>query len=393
MNKTCIKLVLLIVLLPLLTSCYSQTELNEMMIATAIGVDKSPLGYEVTLQVLNPTEVTGTSGKTAQSGISCYSESGETFFHAIRCLTHVTPRKIFLGHIRFVLFSEEVSQDGIIEPLDFLMRDHEMRSDFALLVSKDISAKNVLEVLSPIEQIPANKIMNSLLASEDFFGPSLEVELETFYQHYLSGGIEPVMNGITVLGNAESGKEITSIEQTTPKAVLKVAYIALFKKDTFIGWLNETESLGFNYLINEIDNTVIVAMTETGAYTFEVTKAETKIELVKPPSSFNVITTLNVTLGEALTGSVKGKEGIDQLTSLVEAKVRHYMSSCVDRLQEEQTDNVGFGQVLNKKAPSVWKDVEKEWDTLFPTISVGYQVDVKMTHNGQLSDDESEDEG
>lgn len=376
------KVIGLLCMLLLLSGCYSQVELNEMMVATAIGVDKTETGVNVTLQVLNPSEVAGGTTKTGRPGVSCYSETGETFFHALRRLTRITPRKIFLSHIRFVVFDEALAKEGLTPLLDFLMRDHEMRSDFSIFIIKEFKANDLLKTLTPIEQIPANKVLNSTMAAEEFYGTARENELENFYKALYAEGVEPVLTGIELLGQVDSGSSIQSIEQTEPETIIKINDLALFKDDQLMGWLTEQQSIGYSYWTNHIKNTVAVVPLKETLVTLEVTKAKVKIEPGKQPLNFNVTTTIEASIGQSAQLEL---DDLAELKRGLSASINNQMSQCLNRLREEQIDSIGLGQVLYQNQPSVWEGVKDNWDESFKNVTASYKFDVTISQNGQVT--------
>ncbi len=376
------KVIGLFFMLLMLTGCYSQVELNEMMIATAIGVDQTDTGVEVTLQVLNPAEVAGGSVKTTRPGVSTYSESGETLFHAIRRLTRITPRKIFLGHIRYVAFDEALAKAGLIPSLDFLMRDHELRSDFSLFVIKGHSANTLLKTLTPIEQIPANKIMNSTMATEEFYGTAGENELENFYKALYADGIEPVLTGIELLGQIEKGSDIQSVEQTEPETIIKINNLGIFKRDQLKGWLTEQESLGYSYWTNAIKNSVVVVPIADTLVTLEVKSAKVAIEPTDKATQLNVTVTIEAGIGQSTWLDV---EIMEELKSGLANNIKRDMSACLVRLQTEAIDSLGLGQVLARNKPKLWKEVKPQWKETFEAVTVDYAFDVTISQNGQVT--------
>lgn len=372
----------LLCMLLILTGCYSQVELNEMMVATAIGVDQTETGVEVTLQVLNPAEVAGNATKTTRPGVSTYSESGETLFHAIRRLTRITPRKIFLGHIRYVAFDEALAKAGLIPSLDFLMRDHELRSDFSIFIIKGYSANTLLKTLAPIEQIPANKIMNSTMATEEFYGTAKENELEDFYKALYADGIEPVLTGLELLGQIDKGGDIQSVEQTEPETVIKINNLAIFKDDQLKGWLTEHESLGYSYWTNGINNTVVVVPIADTLVTLEVKSADVKVEPTDKATQFNVTVTIEASIGQSTWLDI---EIMEELKRGVANNIKRDMTACLARLQTETIDSLGLGQVLARNKPKVWKEVKHQWVETFAAVTVDYTFYVTISQNGQVT--------
>lgn len=76
------------------------------------------------------------------------------------------------------MLGEDLAKEGIQEPLDFIARDHEFRNDFNVIMSYEATAKEVLNVLTPIEKVPANKIVNSLRTSEHAWGSIMTITID-----------------------------------------------------------------------------------------------------------------------------------------------------------------------------------------------------------------------
>src|SRR5207253_4416944 len=133
MNRVICIFLMFLLLISFLTGCWSSKELNELSIVTALGIDKTENGYLVSAQIINPGEIAGktSSGRTE---VIRFMKSGNTILEAIRKLATDSPRKIYVSHLRVVVFGEKLAREGIGKTLDILSRDHEMRSDFYLMV-------------------------------------------------------------------------------------------------------------------------------------------------------------------------------------------------------------------------------------------------------------------
>ena len=69
-----------------------------------------------------------------------------------------------------LVIGEDLAKEGIGESLDLLSRDWELRSDFYVVIAKDMTAEEILNVTTTIESIPANKMFNTLKTSEKCLG-------------------------------------------------------------------------------------------------------------------------------------------------------------------------------------------------------------------------------
>ncbi|MGE7646825.1 hypothetical protein ACQKM1_03405 [Peribacillus frigoritolerans] len=50
------------------------------------------------------------------------------------------PRRLYVAHLREIVFGEEMARAGIAKPLDVLSRQKELRSDFYMTVAKGSTA-------------------------------------------------------------------------------------------------------------------------------------------------------------------------------------------------------------------------------------------------------------
>ncbi|RKJ56857.1 Ger(x)C family spore germination protein, partial [Butyricicoccus sp. 1XD8-22] len=193
-----------IIVLIILSGCWDRREVNDLAIAVALGIDKNEDdGYRISVQVLNPSEIAAAStggGSGYDTPVTTYTTTGDIVFEALRKLTQEVPRKIYLAHIRLIVIGEEVAKEGIYNVLDFLSRDHEIRTNFFIIVSKDCSANDILNVLTSIEKIPANKLYESLESSSTAWAATSKVKLNELMDDIINEGTQPILTAVTILG-------------------------------------------------------------------------------------------------------------------------------------------------------------------------------------------------
>lgn len=69
-------------------------------------------------------------GGMGSSPVTLYEASGKSVNEAIRKLTQVSPRIIYLGHLRVVVISEELAKEGIATTVDFYHVDGKLDLTF-----------------------------------------------------------------------------------------------------------------------------------------------------------------------------------------------------------------------------------------------------------------------
>ncbi|HWI50394.1 MAG TPA: Ger(x)C family spore germination protein, partial [Rummeliibacillus sp.] len=205
----------LLILSLFLTGCWDRRELNELGITMAIGIDKVEDEYQITTQVVVPSEISMKTS-TGRSPVTLFQAKGKTVYEALRKISKISPRKIYAGHLRMLVLGEDLAEEGIAKSLDLLSRNWELRSDFFVVIAKDMTAGEVLNVTTPIENIPANKMFSTLKMSEDTWAATQGFILDDLITNLTSDGKEAVLTGILVTGEQEMGSSKQNVESITP---------------------------------------------------------------------------------------------------------------------------------------------------------------------------------
>ncbi|MDW8802541.1 Ger(x)C family spore germination protein [Clostridium sp. A1-XYC3] len=371
----------------LLTGCWSKRELNELSIATAIGIDKSGDKYTVSVQLMNPSEIAGQKSSGQRAASVVYKAEGKSIFEALRRMTLSTSRRIYVSHVRVIIFGEQVSREGIKDLLDFLSRDHEMRSNVYMLTAKNSRAEDVLSILSVVEKIAANKIYLSLRSSEQSWAATSVVKLDELIDSISSKGRDAVMNGVLVKGNLEIGSTNENIKNSQPPAILAIDNIGVFKKDKLIGWLSEKEGIGYNQIMGKIKSTVVtVNSPEGGNVGIEIKNSKSsvkgKVENGKPKIYIDFKASGNVGDVQS-TVDVTKAENIRKLEAETEKNMEKNMKEVIERAQKEfQSDIFGFGEAIRRSNPKEWKKIEKNWNNGFKDLPVDINTTVTIKQIG-----------
>lgn len=391
MKRFICRLLLLVLCLSSLTGCWSSKELNEVAIATSIGIDKSDKGYTLSVQILNPGEIVSFN-PTSRAAVTTYRTNGETVFEALRRLTVEAPRKIYFSHVQSVVFGEEMAKSGILSTLDFLSRDHEMRTDFLLVIAKETTAEDLLNILTPMDKIPASKMSSSLENAEKNWAPTHSVKLDELINTLVGDGVEAVLTGVLLKGDPEIGMEMSNVEKVHPPTKIQISNIGVFKLDKLVGWLTEDESKGFNYLQDNVKSTIInVPCSDNSASSISIevihtsTKLKSNIKNHLPTFSASVQIEGNVGDVECKTNYTDSKN-LEELEEKVENDVKDKMEKAVKAAKELNSDIFGFGTLLYRNHPSEWKEMKHNWDEKFQEVDVTFEVDVTIPRLGTITE-------
>lgn len=385
--RTSLALSLLILVAATLAGCWDRRELNDLAIAVGIGLDSSENGVQVTTQIVNPSEVASKrAGTTYSTPVTNFSATEATTFEALRKLTTLAPRKIFPSHLRVLIIGESLARKGLTKVLDGISRDRDFRSDFYLIIAKGTSAKNVLDILTPIEKIPANKMFVTLDFSQKFWAPTVKMELDQIMSDLSDPAKDTVLTGIQIVGNERKGETIRNLNKAEPDALLKYSGVALFKGDKLTDWLNEEESKGYNFIMGNVKNTAGHAICPGGGIVaVEGTRTKTTIKgrVVEGEPEITVHLSMEENIGEVQCDiDLTKSENIERIEELGEEKLIKIMEAAVRKAQDNKADIFGFGEAIEDANPKYWVKIRKDWDKYFADLKVTFNVDVQIRRLG-----------
>ena len=383
------KCILLIISCLILTGCWDGRELNELAIAIALGIDEADGEYLITAQTVVPSQV-ASKGSTGSSPVTLFQEKGETIDEAIRKLANIAPREIYPGHLRVLVISESVAKKGIGKLLDFFSRNWEVRTDFFVVIAKDTTAEDVLNVTTAIESIPANKIYNTLNVSDENLSATRAVTMIEILNDLSSNGKEAVVTGIEVFGDLDVGSSIQNVQSIKPKARIDLDGLAVFKNDKLVGWLTEDESRGYNKVTNRVKRSVTtLSCPQGGFFAVELIRDKSKVKAKVKNGQPQVEVTVHVDadIGEVdCPLDLTKTETILQLEQVYSEKIKEIIQTSISALQEDfDSDIFGFGEAIHRADPKAWKKLEKNWDQEFAELPVNINVEVKIRRTGTIS--------
>lgn len=372
----------------LLTGCWGRRELNEIAVVAGMGVDKVGDQYLVTVQVFNPGEIATTKGGSGKAPVSTYQVKAETIFTAVRRLTTMTPRKLYFAHLRIFIIGESVARDNIAPILDLASRDHEFRSDFYVVVTKKIEANKVLKIFTPLEKVPANYLFSMLQHSEKTWAPLTTVKVDQLVSDIESKGKEAIITAVSLKGKAEEGEKKDITESIGDKTELFYPNIGVFKGNRLVGWLDEKESAGYNYVHDNVYGTVVeVPCGKDRKNVIEImhTKTEVKASMQGQKPKVDVIVHSQGNIGEMqCQANLLAPKTMQTLGKEASQSIKTDIRKVVQIAQKKyHSDIFGFGEVVHRSEPKVWKKLETNWDDTFSTMPVDIHVQVKLKYFGR----------
>lgn len=385
--------VLLLSLSLLLTGCWDRKELNDLGIMMGLGVDMAGDQIKVTAQVAIPSALGSKTGKSGGTPVTLFHATAPTVFEAIQKLTLSNPRNIFMSHIRVLVFSEKYAAEvGIGDVLEALMRDPGVRPDYYVMIARKAKAETILSTLTSLERIPAEKLYNALEVSAKTWAPTTTVSADRLFEEMLSSGISPVVTGVELRGDKKAAPTESNVTRSDPSAKLYYTGLGVFKKDKLIGWLNESESKGYNYIRDNVKSTVgHLDCKDKGKIALKVLRSTTKMKAkFNEQSEPEIDISLQVV---SIIASVECKRRIADLAIIKELEqeaedsfVELFETTVNDVIKKYKVDIFGFGQEIDRTNHTWWLAHQENWSNYLPKLKVNYKIKYMIKRVGSLDD-------
>lgn len=383
--KRFILLGLIGVILFLTTGCGAKSEIEDLGMVAAMGIDTTPAGdYLISLQILK-AQKQSSGGMGGQKGgkpetpsdVELITVSGDTIYGAFDNLSTQLGKKLHLSHINFVVISEKVAQSGVADIIDAGLRSHQFRIDTPFLVTKDKASK-IIFTKTPDNPIPANAIKN-ILDWQSRHGYSAVITYLDFANVLASKTTAPVAGVIDRYDTELAGETIT------------VAGLAVFNKDKLAGYLDAEETRGMQWIKGKVrEGTITIPSPEKGKITLRITSASSKITpIIKNEKLVIQVKVRAQSYLRELDDQLDpmGNPGIlKELDQRQNEAIKSEINNALYAAQQNlKADIFEFGQVIRRDYPSEWKSMEKNWSETFPDLEIEIIVDSHILRPGMIS--------
>jgi spore germination protein KC len=368
----------------LLAGCWNHRELTDIGIVAAVGIDYGKdKRYNMTFQIVNPKNVAGNQQASGISGpaITIYESEGDNLLEAARAASQHVSRQLYFAHTNVLMIGEEVARDGLNDILDISIRNPDFRSTATIVIARDSAAEQILKTLTPLDQIPANKIDKTLQFSESRWGENIYLSVGELVPTIYSKGKQAVVSGFIIKGDKEKGSQDTNIQSSRPLAPLNADGIGIFKGGKLITWAEGKTARGINWILNNVKSTVVHVDWKDKKEAFGITinltksKVSAKVKNNKPYITVHIDAEGGITEADTFLDLSKAEELI-KVQEALRKEIRKQLENSIQFAQNHKSDVFGFGEKVSHVDEDYWKKVEDVWnDEIFPNLEVKVEVD------------------
>lgn len=378
----------IILCISILTGCWDTRELNTIGVVYAVGLEEDENNKQIicTIQIAVPSALKQTASRS-ESAVEILEVRGDTISDAVRNLTEKVDRFPDFSQNKIIVIDETLARKGILPIFDFLKRNYQVHNTQWIAIAKPGKVKEVLGEQHGIGNIQGS-YLNDIINIAKNNAKITNITMMEFYKRALSDGINPVAG---VIGTTEMPNLPIEKKSNNTSTGVKFSGTAVFKKDKLLGYLNTEETKGYNWITGDIKNgnVNISSILDTNKFIgigLENLKPKIKPEIVNNKIVFHIKVKGEGNIDEVLDGTdysdvkiIKRLE--EELGSVLEDEIR----MCLIKIQKTfNSDIVGFGSVLNKKYPKVWKAKKDNWNDVFATVQYTVDVDIQLRSPGLM---------
>lgn len=370
----------------LFTGCYNYRELNDLAIISAVGIDKNGDQYEMAIQFLN-TQKDGsdTNNASNEPKFTVYTTTGKTIHECFRNIILVSPKRLYANHTQLLVIGEDLAREGIADTIDLLFRDSESRKQFLVVISKNSSSKEILETLTPIKSLNAEKIVDSIIDESNYYGISKKVTFEELINTYIDDNEEISLPSIEIIGNPIEGESETNLEESSPDTILTLAPLAIFKGDKMIDFLAKDESIAVHFVNNNIKNTIINYECADKKYlSIELIDSKTKREIDTDNNEIKITIASNANITEVNCDiDLEKADIIAGIEKGIEEEMDNNIINAINNIiKKYNSDIFFFKDSYYKKNPKKFKEINN--DNFLNIIKIDVKTNITLLEKGNL---------
>ena len=357
-----------LILLFSLTGCFSYREVDRLSIVAGLAVDRTEDG-----QLLLTAQIMDFSPSTEESKAESKTVSavGKTVFEAIRNMIEYTGQRLYWSHAHIVIIGEDAAKEGLLNILDWLLRDEEARLYMKLLVSKG-QAKDIFEC-EPVSKTVTSVEINEKLTNGSYVSTFHSMELYQVVNLLRNDGVQLTLPAIQAV--EENGEKLA-----------KVSGCAYFDDDKLAGFLDGEETFDLLFLQNQVDGGILakkqIGENDEANVSLEIKESTTFYDVSDGPS-IKITVNTDVSIGEtATTQNYISSPGREELQSEMEAYLEQRLTRMVERIQKElKLDISGFGEATRLLNLSQWQKYKDDWQSTFEQMNVEVECHINLLNS------------
>ncbi|MDD2375892.1 MAG: Ger(x)C family spore germination C-terminal domain-containing protein [Clostridia bacterium] len=415
--------------------------IEENYFIITIGIDKG-IEDSKNYRITTIAEKFGANSSNSSSGQSKIADvvtiEGTTILEAITKIALFKDKSLFLGHMKYILISEDIAKENVLDILDFFIRNNELRMTTTIVIVKNTSAEAFIRVgedikifttdlldgafhnvgeLSISEKVKLSNIIQTFNNTyADVYIPAISLFYRDLDKVEVSSKKESSSEGLSGLkeegivqegNNLEIGKSLQKVgssegsssgksssgesssgesssgesgsSKKTEEPYINLDGFATFKGTKLIGYISGFTARGLNWMNSKVESSIIVLKDDN----------DKKISVKVASSNSKIKINMNGDVPEAtvkikfvtFVAEVMSQEDIfkkDKLKKLEEQQndtVKKEVESMLDYAKKNDIDITKISDEIYHQYPLKWDNIKDKWKEIFKTMKINVDVE------------------
>ncbi|HCC34413.1 MAG TPA: hypothetical protein DEQ02_01765 [Ruminococcaceae bacterium] len=357
-----------------LSGCWDYKGLRELTVVAGIALDQSdnaPNVYSLSFEIVDST----TPPKEQADSVMITSE-GRTIFEAVNNANKQLHNEMYFGNTDIIVVSRQLAETvGIDNIFDAFLRDYNTRDSLLITISRELTAKELLESPEDENRISSYFLSDSLIDSTAGTNFTRAYKLFEVYNLRMENAGEIMLPALRF--------------EDKEKKLLRTDGMALFKKDKLTGFLADEDMPGLIFATEKLSGGHYVAeLDKVGDYlTADVISSKPKLGFRYESGRLTLTSFVNV-LARVVEVDTDIKEIHDEEMEFFEQKACESMVSditkVIKKMQAEREDIFLFGREIFRKDPRLWDTLKDDWDTRFSQAEVEVSCEFLINDTGMI---------
>ncbi|MBA2942057.1 Ger(x)C family spore germination protein [Paenibacillus sp. CGMCC 1.16610] len=367
---------LIVIMLISLTGCAQQQRIEKLGMSDIVAFDPAyeengkPSNTQLSIAISVPK-----TGKMNNTQLDILQTKADSPKEARSNFNRQIDKVIVSGQLRSMIFGKELAKQGIWRALDSYRRDYSVGEQLNIVVVNGSAVDMLTHSHTQIQSV--GNYIDQLLTQQSDIHEVPNTTLYSFARDYFDDGIDPIAPMIMLKNDH-----------------VEIEGVALFKKDRYIGKLNQDKAAMFAILHQNLKDAEfdIKFMDQSsgqkeGAMINSII-SKRKVSVLKHDAGSSPQIVIHIQLSGIIleyTGTATFKEAAEQtaLNQSLSVAIREQLQAIVDQVQRTGGDNLGFGTyVRNSMSYEEWEKFD--WNARYPSAEIRVEVDASIRDFGMI---------
>lgn len=370
-----------------LAGCWDQRELSQITVVTGMAIDKGENGkYLLNVEGINAQELNNRTASGFAPSI-VYGLEGNSVEELSQKMNVAMSRDLIYSHMKTLIIGEKVAEDGMLEFIDYLERDREIRDDFNILVARGVKASDILKVTYQFQKSSPLKLHTQIQSMLKMWGGDPNVRLNDLIEALTSTGRQPVIAAVSIDGDPEKGQSAENMKKVTPDAIVTLDSLAIFDALKLKGYISLNDTRNYLWIEDKLKRTSLTVPCKKGHY-FDAEIYNTKTRVDGKINNGSAEISLNV-MAEAFLDGTQCPADFNKIKVYKEyehkvaRQIEKNLSYTIKKVQRDyKLDIFGFGEFVRRQDYKNYKAIENQWDEYFSNSQVDVKVVVRLRRTG-----------